>query len=153
MERLRRFRSNRHRSKFAMVTAAVYCTHTAPDYSLPWQKQRQFTSTGRQDFESLDCSAALIGDFNNWNPNADVMAKTKFSHRVHFLFASVTRNKVDRRAISSVRREDEDSLTEKKKQIENTRTRARMIGKKFENLEPRLLEVGGRLSSSRSYGT
>ncbi|KAL3367604.1 hypothetical protein AABB24_012040 [Solanum stoloniferum] len=25
----------------------VYCTHTAPDYSLPWQKQRQFTSTGR----------------------------------------------------------------------------------------------------------
>jgi hypothetical protein len=28
----------------------VYCTHTAPDYSLPWQKQRQFTSTGRQAF-------------------------------------------------------------------------------------------------------
>lgn len=25
----------------------VYCTHTAPDYSLPWQKQRQYTSTGR----------------------------------------------------------------------------------------------------------
>ncbi|CAA6663481.1 unnamed protein product [Spirodela intermedia] len=25
----------------------VYCTHTSPDYSLPWQKQRQFTSTGR----------------------------------------------------------------------------------------------------------
>ncbi|KAK6937449.1 hypothetical protein RJ641_030957, partial [Dillenia turbinata] len=25
----------------------VYCTHTAPDYSLPWQKQRQFTSTGK----------------------------------------------------------------------------------------------------------
>jgi S1-C subfamily serine protease len=31
----------------------VYCTHTAPDYSLPWQKQRQFTSTG---------SAFMIGD-------------------------------------------------------------------------------------------
>ncbi|KAL3531413.1 hypothetical protein ACH5RR_010735 [Cinchona calisaya] len=27
----------------------VYCTHTAPDYSLPWQqKQRQYTSSGRQ---------------------------------------------------------------------------------------------------------
>ncbi|KAG5567656.1 hypothetical protein RHGRI_003004 [Rhododendron griersonianum] len=25
----------------------VYCTHTEPDYSLPWQKQRQYTSTGR----------------------------------------------------------------------------------------------------------
>ncbi|WOG83748.1 hypothetical protein DCAR_0102926 [Daucus carota subsp. sativus] len=31
----------------------VYCTHTAPDYSLPWQKQRQYTSTG---------SAFMIGD-------------------------------------------------------------------------------------------
>ncbi|KAL2236530.1 UNVERIFIED_CONTAM: Protease Do-like 2, chloroplastic [Sesamum indicum] len=27
-------------------SAEVYCTHTAPDYSLPWQKQRQYTSTG-----------------------------------------------------------------------------------------------------------
>ncbi|KAF7152262.1 hypothetical protein RHSIM_Rhsim01G0280000 [Rhododendron simsii] len=34
----------------------VYCTHTEPDYSLPWQKQRQYTSTGRQ------CSAFIIGD-------------------------------------------------------------------------------------------
>ncbi|CAJ2629198.1 protease Do-like 2, chloroplastic [Trifolium pratense] len=24
----------------------VYCTHTPPDYSLPWQKQRQYASTG-----------------------------------------------------------------------------------------------------------
>ncbi|XP_024515363.1 protease Do-like 2, chloroplastic [Selaginella moellendorffii] len=24
----------------------VYCTHSEPDYSLPWQKQRQFMSTG-----------------------------------------------------------------------------------------------------------
>lgn len=31
----------------------VYCTHTEPDYSLPWQKQRQYTSTG---------SAFMIGD-------------------------------------------------------------------------------------------
>ncbi|XP_075520566.1 protease Do-like 2, chloroplastic isoform X2 [Primulina tabacum] len=31
----------------------VYCTHTAPDYSLPCQKQRQYTSTG---------SAFMIGD-------------------------------------------------------------------------------------------
>ncbi|XP_058210339.1 protease Do-like 2, chloroplastic isoform X2 [Rhododendron vialii] len=31
----------------------VYCTHTEPDYSLPWQKQRQYTSTG---------SAFIIGD-------------------------------------------------------------------------------------------
>ncbi|XP_071723093.1 protease Do-like 2, chloroplastic [Rutidosis leptorrhynchoides] len=31
----------------------VYCTHSAPDYSLPWQKQRQFTSTG---------SAFMIGE-------------------------------------------------------------------------------------------
>ncbi|KAG5567651.1 hypothetical protein RHGRI_003004 [Rhododendron griersonianum] len=34
----------------------VYCTHTEPDYSLPWQKQRQYTSTGRH------CSAFIIGD-------------------------------------------------------------------------------------------
>nr|KYP71505.1 hypothetical protein KK1_010768 [Cajanus cajan] len=33
----------------------VYCTHTAPDYSLPWQKQRQFTSY-------ILCSAFMIGD-------------------------------------------------------------------------------------------
>ncbi|KAJ6873523.1 hypothetical protein NC651_032409 [Populus alba x Populus x berolinensis] len=31
----------------------VYCTHTEPDYSLPWQKQRQYTSTG---------SAFMIGN-------------------------------------------------------------------------------------------
>lgn len=38
---------------FLNAVVKVYCTHTAPNYSLPWQKQRQFTSTG---------SAFLIGD-------------------------------------------------------------------------------------------
>ncbi|CAL5357572.1 unnamed protein product [Camellia sinensis] len=38
---------------FLNAVAKVYCTHTAPDYSLPWQKQRQYTSTG---------SAFMIGD-------------------------------------------------------------------------------------------
>ncbi|XP_059300941.1 protease Do-like 2, chloroplastic isoform X1 [Lycium ferocissimum] len=38
---------------FLNAVVKVYCTHTAPDYSLPWQKQRQFTSTG---------SAFMIGD-------------------------------------------------------------------------------------------
>ncbi|KAK3004157.1 hypothetical protein RJ639_019053 [Escallonia herrerae] len=32
---------------FLNAVVKVYCTHTAPDYSLPWQKQRQYTSTGR----------------------------------------------------------------------------------------------------------
>ncbi|CAI9108011.1 OLC1v1007519C1 [Oldenlandia corymbosa var. corymbosa] len=40
-------------SPFLNAVVKVYCTHTAPDYSLPWQKQRQFTSTG---------SAFMIGD-------------------------------------------------------------------------------------------
>ncbi|XP_031122773.1 protease Do-like 2, chloroplastic [Ipomoea triloba] len=40
-------------SNFLNAVVKVYCTHTAPDYSLPWQKQRQFTSTG---------SAFMIGD-------------------------------------------------------------------------------------------
>ncbi|XP_042377689.1 protease Do-like 2, chloroplastic [Zingiber officinale] len=40
-------------SDFLNAVVKVYCTHTAPDYSLPWQKQRQFTSTG---------SAFMIGD-------------------------------------------------------------------------------------------
>ncbi|KAI8574655.1 hypothetical protein RHMOL_Rhmol01G0370900 [Rhododendron molle] len=43
----------------------VYCTHTEPDYSLPWQKQRQYTSTGRHVLNSLPlltCSAFIIGD-------------------------------------------------------------------------------------------
>ncbi|KAH9730191.1 protease Do-like 2 [Citrus sinensis] len=35
---------------FLNAVVKVYCTHTAPDYSLPWQKQRQYTSTGRQCF-------------------------------------------------------------------------------------------------------
>ncbi|KAJ6854044.1 protease Do-like 2, chloroplastic [Iris pallida] len=38
---------------FLNAVVKVYCTHTAPDYSLPWQKQRQFTSTG---------SAFMIGE-------------------------------------------------------------------------------------------
>nr|XP_016437680.1 PREDICTED: protease Do-like 2, chloroplastic [Nicotiana tabacum] len=38
---------------FMNAVVKVYCTHTAPDYSLPWQKQRQFASTG---------SAFMIGD-------------------------------------------------------------------------------------------
>lgn len=38
---------------FLNAVVKVYCTHTAPDYSLPWQKQKQFTSTG---------SAFMIGD-------------------------------------------------------------------------------------------
>ncbi|WCJ21423.1 DEGP protease 2 [Euphorbia peplus] len=38
---------------FLNAVVKVYCTHTAPDYSLPWQRQRQYTSTG---------SAFMIGD-------------------------------------------------------------------------------------------
>ncbi|KMZ72977.1 Protease Do-like 2, chloroplastic [Zostera marina] len=38
---------------FLNAVVKVYCTHTEPDYSLPWQKQRQFQSTG---------SAFMIGD-------------------------------------------------------------------------------------------
>ncbi|CAN4091462.1 unnamed protein product [Withania somnifera] len=38
---------------FLNAVVKVFCTHTAPDYSLPWQKQRQFASTG---------SAFMIGD-------------------------------------------------------------------------------------------
>ncbi|XP_071721298.1 protease Do-like 2, chloroplastic isoform X1 [Rutidosis leptorrhynchoides] len=40
-------------ASFLNAVVKVYCTHTEPDYSLPWQKQRQFTSTG---------SAFMIGD-------------------------------------------------------------------------------------------
>ncbi|KAJ9543112.1 hypothetical protein OSB04_022819 [Centaurea solstitialis] len=40
-------------ASFLNAVVKVYCTHTAPDYSLPWQKQRQYTSTG---------SAFMIGD-------------------------------------------------------------------------------------------
>ncbi|XP_052170643.1 protease Do-like 2, chloroplastic [Diospyros lotus] len=42
-----------HDGAFLNAVVKVYCTHTAPDYSLPWQKQRQYTSTG---------SAFMIGD-------------------------------------------------------------------------------------------
>uniref|UniRef100_A0A5B7A3J7 Putative DEGP protease 2 isoform 1 n=1 Tax=Davidia involucrata TaxID=16924 RepID=A0A5B7A3J7_DAVIN len=45
--------SNLQDATFLNAVVKVYCTHTAPDYSLPWQKQRQFTSTG---------SAFMIGD-------------------------------------------------------------------------------------------
>ncbi|CAL0316187.1 unnamed protein product [Lupinus luteus] len=45
--------SNIQNAAFLNAVVKVYCTHTAPDYSLPWQKQRQFTSTG---------SAFMIGD-------------------------------------------------------------------------------------------
>ncbi|XP_061351025.1 protease Do-like 2, chloroplastic isoform X2 [Gastrolobium bilobum] len=38
--------SNLQDSAFLNAVVKVYCTHTAPDYSLPWQKQRQYTSTG-----------------------------------------------------------------------------------------------------------
>ncbi|GKU86726.1 hypothetical protein SLEP1_g1215 [Rubroshorea leprosula] len=38
---------------FLNAVVKVYCTHTEPDYSLPWQRQRQYTSTG---------SAFMIGD-------------------------------------------------------------------------------------------
>ncbi|KAK4558593.1 hypothetical protein RGQ29_008059 [Quercus rubra] len=44
---------NLQEAAFFNAVVKVYCTHTAPDYSLPWQKQRQFTSTG---------SAFMIGD-------------------------------------------------------------------------------------------
>lgn len=39
--------------KFLNAVVKVYCTHIAPDYGLPWQKQRQHASTG---------SAFMIGD-------------------------------------------------------------------------------------------
>ncbi|KAJ3702015.1 hypothetical protein LUZ61_005720 [Rhynchospora tenuis] len=40
-------------SSFLNAVVKVYTTHTEPDYSLPWQKQRQYASTG---------SAFMIGD-------------------------------------------------------------------------------------------
>ncbi|CAN1199931.1 Protease Do-like 2, chloroplastic, partial [Linum perenne] len=40
-------------SAFLNSVVKVYTTHTEPDYSLPWQKQRPYTSTG---------SAFMIGD-------------------------------------------------------------------------------------------
>ncbi|XP_010684757.2 protease Do-like 2, chloroplastic isoform X1 [Beta vulgaris subsp. vulgaris] len=45
--------ANLQDTTFLNAVVKVYCTHTAPDYSLPWQKQRQYTSTG---------SAFMIGD-------------------------------------------------------------------------------------------
>ncbi|KAL5123767.1 Protease Do-like 2, chloroplastic [Glycine soja] len=42
-------------SAFLNAVVKVYCTHTAPDYSLPWQKQRQYTN-------HILCSAFMIGD-------------------------------------------------------------------------------------------
>eukprot|EP00252_Welwitschia_mirabilis_P001100 TRINITY_DN11057_c0_g1_i1.p1 TRINITY_DN11057_c0_g1~~TRINITY_DN11057_c0_g1_i1.p1 ORF type:complete len:660 (-),score=130.37 TRINITY_DN11057_c0_g1_i1:841-2736(-) len=33
-------------ASYLNAVVKVYCTHTEPDYSLPWQKQRQYTSTG-----------------------------------------------------------------------------------------------------------
>ncbi|CAD6334642.1 unnamed protein product [Miscanthus lutarioriparius] len=39
--------------KFFNAVVKVYCTHIAPDYGLPWQKQRQHSSSG---------SAFMIGD-------------------------------------------------------------------------------------------
>ncbi|KAF6982762.1 hypothetical protein CFC21_001107 [Triticum aestivum] len=39
--------------KFLNAVVKVYCTHIRPDYGLPWQKQRQHSSTG---------SAFMIGD-------------------------------------------------------------------------------------------
>ncbi|OMO77851.1 Peptidase S1 [Corchorus capsularis] len=50
--------ANLQDSTFLNAVVKVYCTHTAPDYSLPWQKQRQYTSTGRQDSNL----AFMIGD-------------------------------------------------------------------------------------------
>ncbi|KAF2314949.1 hypothetical protein GH714_037280 [Hevea brasiliensis] len=44
---------NLQEAAFLNAVVKVYCTHTAPDYSLPWQKQRQYTSTG---------SAFMIGN-------------------------------------------------------------------------------------------
>ncbi|OIV91300.1 hypothetical protein TanjilG_01831 [Lupinus angustifolius] len=46
--------SNIQNAAFLNAVVKVYCTHTAPDYSLPWQKQRQYTS-------HILCSAFMIG--------------------------------------------------------------------------------------------
>ncbi|KAF3665454.1 Protease Do-like 2, chloroplastic [Capsicum annuum] len=48
---------------FLNAVVKVFCTHTAPDYSLPWQKQRQFASTGRHAIPAFSqLSAFMIGD-------------------------------------------------------------------------------------------
>ncbi|XP_051142796.1 protease Do-like 2, chloroplastic isoform X5 [Andrographis paniculata] len=44
---------NLQHATFLNAVVKVYCTHTPPHYSLPWQKQRQYTSTG---------SAFMIGE-------------------------------------------------------------------------------------------
>ncbi|GLT62763.1 hypothetical protein SLA2020_353730 [Shorea laevis] len=42
-----------HDAAFLNAVVKVYCTHTAPSYSLPWTRQKQYTSTG---------SAFMIGE-------------------------------------------------------------------------------------------
>uniref|UniRef100_J3M3Y7 PDZ domain-containing protein n=1 Tax=Oryza brachyantha TaxID=4533 RepID=J3M3Y7_ORYBR len=47
--------------KFLNAVVKVYCTHIAPDYGLPWQKQRQHASTGRQVLaRGIECDLALL---------------------------------------------------------------------------------------------
>ncbi|MQL73805.1 hypothetical protein Taro_006129 [Colocasia esculenta] len=45
---------------FLNAVVKVYCTHTAPDYSLPWQKQRQYTSTGRHAIATIIDTSTCI---------------------------------------------------------------------------------------------
>ncbi|XP_057474179.1 protease Do-like 2, chloroplastic [Actinidia eriantha] len=45
--------SNLQDSAFLKAVVKVYCTHTEPDFALPWKKQRPYGSTG---------SAFMIGD-------------------------------------------------------------------------------------------
>ncbi|KAJ7542645.1 hypothetical protein O6H91_09G004900 [Diphasiastrum complanatum] len=46
---------------FLDAVVKVYCTHSEPDYSLPWQKRRQFHSTGRlKGLKFLDCYARYL---------------------------------------------------------------------------------------------
>jgi len=72
----------------------------------------------------------VISSSEGCDSNFFWLSWTRFSCKDPFCLASVTRNMVDRRAISSVRREGEDSETEKKMKIENRRARTRMIGNK-----------------------
>lgn len=73
------------------VLLQVYCTHTEPNFSLPWQKQRQYSSTGRHLLIRFCSFSSRPGSSHAWcncPPNHQLGTNTACPLCVQWLYDS-----------------------------------------------------------------
>ncbi|KAK1323205.1 hypothetical protein QJS10_CPA02g00618 [Acorus calamus] len=132
---------NLQNAAFLNAVVKVYCTHTAPDYSLPWQKQRQYTSTGRHVLINMKFCAFMIGDGklltnahcveHGTQGKTESLKAFKFTLKVFNMVSGVQVN-YQRRAVFGINMVDSEMVVKVKRRGDDTKFVAKVLARGIE---------------------